>query len=236
MTQDKRHEIQKYTEISSREGKRYRTVKCGRVDEIISIFQQMKAVGSRVLELGCGTGTFSVPLLRLKSELVCVDLLDRFLKVVREHSDLTEKLSLVRCDAEDLPFRDKAFDTVFSAYFLHHFHALDKVLDEAFRVLLPGGVLAAIEPNALNPYSWLYHNLPYLKKLNVTDNERLFSATFVTKQLERHNFEVLCTKPINFAFVKNLIRLERILERLPILKRLEGSLVIVAIKRGGFRL
>ncbi len=48
---------------------------------------------------------------------------------------------------ESLPFEDESFDIVFSANVLEHVRQPAQVLDEALRVLRPGGILQFIYPN-----------------------------------------------------------------------------------------
>jgi SAM-dependent methyltransferase len=54
-------------------------------------------------------------------------------------------------DATRLPFRSDAFDAVLVRDVLHHVQDRQRVLDEARRVLKPGGRLTVIEPNSGNP-------------------------------------------------------------------------------------
>jgi SAM-dependent methyltransferase len=54
-------------------------------------------------------------------------------------------------DATQLPFADGEFDVVLIRDLLHHVKDRGRVLAEARRVLVPGGRLRLIEPNALSP-------------------------------------------------------------------------------------
>jgi ubiquinone/menaquinone biosynthesis C-methylase UbiE/uncharacterized protein YbaR (Trm112 family) len=52
-------------------------------------------------------------------------------------------------DGENLPFRDGQFDIVFMSAALHHFNNIDRILQQAYRVLKPGGrIICAPEPSA----------------------------------------------------------------------------------------
>ncbi|HEV2750127.1 MAG TPA: class I SAM-dependent methyltransferase [Gemmatimonadales bacterium] len=53
----------------------------------------------------------------------------------------------VQGDGTSLPFRDRAFDRVFSFGSLEHFPDLHRGLHEAFRVLRPGGLAVVVVPN-----------------------------------------------------------------------------------------
>ncbi len=56
------------------------------------------------------------------------------------------------CDAEDMPFEDGSVGAMYIINVLHHILEPTRFFDEVERVLVPGGVLAMIEP-AVTPFS-----------------------------------------------------------------------------------
>lgn len=60
-------------------------------------------------------------------------------------------------DAHALPFADASFENVVMLDVFHHIERPRVFLDEAARILRPGGRLAMIEP-AITPLSWLFYN------------------------------------------------------------------------------
>jgi len=105
----------------------------------------------RALEVGAGTGYFSLNLLaagRVRSA-VCTDISPGMLAVLRGNAArLGLEVDAVRCDAETLPFADASFDLVLGHAVLHHIPDLDRAFAEFSRVLRPGGVVAfAGEPS-----------------------------------------------------------------------------------------
>jgi ubiquinone/menaquinone biosynthesis C-methylase UbiE len=106
---------------------------------------------ARSLEIGAGTGYFSLNLLRagLIGEATCSDISPGMLATLRENA---ERLGLgvrtEQVDAERLPFADHSFDLVLGHAVLHHIPDLDRAFGEFARVLAPGGtVLFAGEPS-----------------------------------------------------------------------------------------
>jgi len=97
------------------------------------------------LEIGSGTGYFSLNLLQLGliGRLVATDISPGMLD---ELGATAERLGLEvetkATDAERLPFQDASFDLVFGHAVLHHLPDLDAALAEFRRVLRPGGTLA----------------------------------------------------------------------------------------------
>jgi SAM-dependent methyltransferase len=103
------------------------------------------AVGpaARLLEIGVGTGRIALPLHRRGREIVGVDLslpmLDRF-RAKAAAAGLPPP-TVLRADAGRLPFRDACVDAVLEVHVLHLVPDWERALDEARRVLVPGGML-----------------------------------------------------------------------------------------------
>jgi ubiquinone/menaquinone biosynthesis C-methylase UbiE len=99
----------------------------------------------RALEIGAGTGYFTLNLLRagVAESAVATDISQGMLD---ELSASARRLGLevgtARCEAERLPFPDDSFDLVLGHAVLHHLPDLDAAFREFRRVLRPGGRLA----------------------------------------------------------------------------------------------
>jgi len=110
-----------------------------------------KALGSppghypRMLEIGAGTGYFTINLLRheIVGEAIATDISPGMLKVLDATAErLGLPVTTVRADAEKLPFEDESVDLVLGHAVLHHVPHLETALSECVRVLRPGGTLA----------------------------------------------------------------------------------------------
>jgi ubiquinone/menaquinone biosynthesis C-methylase UbiE len=98
----------------------------------------------RALEIGAGTGYFTLNLLRagVVEEAVATDISEGMLDALRgSAARLGLDVSTVRCDAGELPFEDDSFDLVFGHAVLHHLPDLQAAFDEFRRVLRPGGTV-----------------------------------------------------------------------------------------------
>jgi ubiquinone/menaquinone biosynthesis C-methylase UbiE len=97
------------------------------------------------LEIGSGTGYFSLNLLQLRliDRLVATDISPGMLgELAATAKRLGLDLETAATDAERLPFEDQSFDLVFGHAVLHHLPHLPAALAEFRRVLRPGGTLA----------------------------------------------------------------------------------------------
>jgi ubiquinone/menaquinone biosynthesis C-methylase UbiE len=97
------------------------------------------------LEIGSGTGYFSLNLMQLGviERLTATDISPGMLQRL---SNTAKALGLeaetVATEAEELPFEDESFDLVFGHAVLHHIPNLDRAFAEFRRVLRPGGAIA----------------------------------------------------------------------------------------------
>lgn len=103
--------------------------------------------GSRVLDLGCGTGVLTRMIGdRLNPDAggraVGIDAAGKMIRVARKKR-ADAACSFEAMAAESLYFEDGSFDAVVSSLFFHHVQLdlKERALSEAFRVLRPGGRL-----------------------------------------------------------------------------------------------
>jgi ubiquinone/menaquinone biosynthesis C-methylase UbiE len=102
----------------------------------------------RVLDAGCGTGTFLLPLARRLTPqgatVIGLDLAEGTLGQARARVQAEDlPVDCIIGDVEALPFDDDSFDLVLANYMLYHVPDLDQAIAELRRVLRPGGTLLA---------------------------------------------------------------------------------------------
>jgi len=107
---------------------------------------------ARSLEIGAGTGYFSLNLLRagVVGEATCTDISPGMLATLQANAaGLGLPVETETCDAAALPFEDACFDLLLGHAVLHHLPDLERSFAEFARVLRPGGTLFfAGEPSA----------------------------------------------------------------------------------------
>ncbi len=112
---------------------------------------ELRAGFARSLEIGAGTGYFSLNLLQagIVREATCTDISPGMVSTLAHNAErLGLKVRTARADAESLPFPDSSFDLVLGHAVLHHLPNLERAFAEFSRVLSPGGVIAfAGEPS-----------------------------------------------------------------------------------------
>jgi SAM-dependent methyltransferase len=112
---------------------------------------ELDAGYERSLEIGAGTGYFSLNLLLagVVQEATCTDISPGMVTTLGENAArLGLNVKTARADAESLPFASDSFDLVLGHAVLHHLPDLKRAFAEFHRVLRPGGrIIFAGEPS-----------------------------------------------------------------------------------------
>lgn len=103
--------------------------------------------GKKILDVGCGIGTYLQALKRFTGDLYGVEI---YKGRAEQAKKITPNISIA--PAEELPFDDATFDVVFSHEVLEHVDDDQKAIEEATRVLKPGGHIVIFAPNRLFPF------------------------------------------------------------------------------------
>ncbi len=156
--------------------------------------------GGRMLEIGCGLGSDLRGFARLEMQVTGLDLSLNNAKLVKEGFKVLNLRGEALCsDAENLPFKDKSFDLVYSFGVLHHTPNTQKAIDEIYRVLKPNGKCVIMIYHKGLAYRWI--SLQYfLKKLwgNKISKDDLITAKYdhtpLSKMYSKEEAKLMFTK------------------------------------------
>ena len=131
-----------------------------------------------ILEVGAGTGRYSVALAKEGYSVTAVELVQHNLDVLRSKLDGTEPITAIQGDALNLSsFRDQSFELTMllgPMYHLYTFEDKIQAMSEAVRVTKPGGyILVAYcmnEPTIIQ-YAFLGGHLDEVIKMNMLTDE-----------------------------------------------------------------
>ena len=201
-----------------------------------------KCVGKRVLEYGCGKGSYAFNLARLGARAVGVDLSTEGIRqaIARSKEEgLENKLTFEVMNAEALTFPDNHFDLVCGSGILHHLD-LEAACRELTRVLNPGGRAVFYEPLGHNLLINLYRKLT--PKMRSDDEHPLLEKDLKTlagyfHESRIHYFALFTLMAVPFRPLPGFKLLVRILERidslfliLPFVRR-QAWLVVLQLER-----
>lgn len=185
-----------------------------------TISAQLRFFGSHFdnnhIEIACGTGTLLELVLKWRKwkrlptvNIVGVDYAESMLAGARKRFVGNKNISFRHADAAKLPFAEASFDTANIANAVHCFPEVELSLREVFRVLKPGGSMAAnvlLYPQGIRPLRWIAERInnwgarkgilvtPYLKE---DIRQRIITAGFeIIREFEAGNtYNVVCRKP-----------------------------------------
>lgn len=131
------------------------------IREGLSVYVPLFAGASDVLDIGCGRGEFLSLLRERGVSARGIDLNQSMVEVCRQHGLDAEAGDALDC-LERLP--DGALGGLFAAQVVEHLEPdyLSRLIDEAFRVLRPGAVLAF---ETINPACWFAFFESYIRDI-----------------------------------------------------------------------
>lgn len=125
----------------------------------------------RLVDIGCGTGRSRSVYDGMVRQYVGLDLSFEAVRVATRHESGGQWL---QADALRLPLRSETADAVAFSSVLHHVPDIDAALTEARRVVEPGGLVFAFDPNVLHPAMLLFRHprSPLYSQAGVSPHER----------------------------------------------------------------
>lgn len=137
-----------------------------------------------VLDLGCGTGNYSIELSSLGCQVTGVDISEAMLAEAKRKADkLNLDIEWKKTDVACLPFPKETFDLVLSVTALEFVPDPRGVLLEAMRVLKPGGRLVVGVLSSDSSWGEMYHQEAIENPDSVFAAAHLYTETELTSLL-----------------------------------------------------
>ncbi|NND31735.1 MAG: bifunctional demethylmenaquinone methyltransferase/2-methoxy-6-polyprenyl-1,4-benzoquinol methylase UbiE [Saprospiraceae bacterium] len=159
----------------------------------ITVKHALKSKPKIILDIATGTGDIAILLARNAPDcqITALDLSEKMLELARVKSQkrsLATQITFLQGDSENLPFDDNTYDAITVAFGVRNFENTMRGLEEARRVLKPGGQMNILEFSrpTTSPFKQLYllyfrHILPVIGKLTSKD-KRAYSYLFESSQ------------------------------------------------------
>lgn len=113
--------------------------------------------GKKILDIGCGTGNYSIRLAELGYEVVGIDISDEMLDIARgKAKEKNLNIKFYNMDIYDLKFDDGEFDGAFSMAAFEFVEDTERALSEIFRVVKIGGQILIGTINKDSSWGELY--------------------------------------------------------------------------------
>jgi ubiquinone/menaquinone biosynthesis C-methylase UbiE len=150
--------------------------------------------GAKLLDLGCGTGRFAIPLAtKLRFAVTGADCSKEMLEKAKEK----DSKRLVKWDlenAQSLTYPNNSFDVVFMSHLLHHCDDPDEVIRECWRVLKVPGVIL-VRYGALEQIRDDAEHTFFPEALKI-DETRVFSFARMASCLQEAGFDGIISEEI----------------------------------------
>jgi len=216
--------------------------------------------GKKLLDLGCGAGENSVYFAKKGAECVAADYSPGMVQVAlnlaqKNHVQISGQV--VNAMALDIP--DQSFDIVYASNLLHHLPDPQQAIREMHRILKPGGKACFWDPLKHNPVINVYRRMAtavrtedeapldiQIIKFVESQFSRVESDTFWLASLwiflqfylvervnpnEERYWKKIIVEQQRLAPIYNALESwDRILKRLPLMKRMAWNLAVVATK------
>lgn len=188
--------------------------------------------GDRVLDVGCGTGIYTLEMAQRVAQVIGVDPSEAMLLIARKKLKRAGcRGRFIRASAEALPFRPGVFDLALSVTSLCFVPRPDKAIHEAHRVLKSDGRLVLGELNRWSLWAFL-RRLKGLFKDTVYKQAHFWSRGELEELLQRNGFKPVTSQvllyfpPINLRwFLKSYCIFEGTLKKV-----LPASGAFIAVK------
>jgi ubiquinone/menaquinone biosynthesis C-methylase UbiE len=156
--------------------------------EIKTVLKHLSFDGKDVLEIGCGDGRLTLRYAQMARRVVAIDPLEEGIEKAKrdQPKNLLRKVEFRVGRGEKLVFPDQSFEMVFFSWSLccTDIPKMGKALDEASRVLRPGGTLINLQPSLHQPFSSGAVSYLIQKKFGTTvDDERYRQSRLALKYL-----------------------------------------------------
>jgi len=144
--------------------------------------------GGTLLDLACGDGLYTIPLLGRGLSIIAMDISDKMLALLYKRAENSgadiSNLVVCRANALDIPLADGSVDAVTAISLLHLISRPEAVIGEIYRVLKKGGEYITFEDR---PGADIFSN----KNLSAGEQAENIKYSEITDFIERRYFKIL---------------------------------------------
>jgi len=157
--------------------------------------------GKKILDIGFGSGLYSVTFARSGAETHGLEVNDVLFKIAGENArDAGVNIDFRVYDGNTFPFADNFFDYIFSVSVIEHVSDARMMVREACRVLKPGGKFYLAYPNRWRPRE-AHTGIFFLSYV-----PRSFAQVLLRKLWKRNTVEELNLHFLSYWSMKRLLR------------------------------
>jgi 2-polyprenyl-3-methyl-5-hydroxy-6-metoxy-1,4-benzoquinol methylase len=158
----------------------------------------LKGIGvDSILDIGCGDGSISLPLLNARTRLTLVDLSESMLAIARSRipSHVFQNVEIVNGDFLTAQLGAHSYDLILCIGVLAHVDSPSATIDEIIRLLRPGGMVVVENTDSRHPISHFLRIYDSTRDLFLRPKyaRNLVSTTELQAAFVRHGCKLLAT-------------------------------------------
>lgn len=154
------------------------------------VFKHLDPVkGQKLLDIGCGTGQYSIELARVGLEVTGIDSSEHMLAYAQKKSqELKLNARFIEVDSQEFDYEKSYYDKVICVLALEYFTNPQKVLKKAYSSLKRGGKLVVGVIQANSPWSSFYKEMANNDELSVYKHASFYKPDDLRKKLTWGHF------------------------------------------------
>jgi ubiquinone/menaquinone biosynthesis C-methylase UbiE len=160
---------------------------------------------THILDIPCGTGSMSIPLLDRADKLSLIDISSNMLAIAQKNipENYLHKTDATNADFFELNLPENSYDLIICLGLLAHVNSPEQLITKITSLLKPGGMLILQNTNASHFYSHLIRLYLGLKNLIHKQSYKLnkIPAAFIEKKLQENNLELIKCYRYNQSFL-----------------------------------
>jgi ubiquinone/menaquinone biosynthesis C-methylase UbiE len=161
--------------------------------ETVEAFTKGKTFQS-ILDIPCGTGAMSVPLLAQSKKLTLVDISSNMLEVATKSipQNEKEKVEIIHNDFFKISLPEKSYDLVICLGLMAHVNSPEQLIQKISSLVAPGGLLIIQNTDSSHFYSYLIRLYLGMKQLIKKQPYRLnkVDSQLLENGLKQNGFEL----------------------------------------------
>ena len=164
-----------------------------------------------IVDVAGGTGDIARRILKRLGGNGMITVCDPNEEMINEGKKIkkyTDKIKWIIAPAEELPFDDNSFDAYIVSFGVRNFSNIDEALNEAYRILKPGGRFICLEFSKIQNkrinqlYQYYSKTIPVFGKIIIGDEKPYEYLTRTIREFHGQNEFKSILEKINFKKVK----------------------------------
>lgn len=167
-----------------------------RINQAMNMLSDIQLENKQVLDVGCGGGQYLEELIKRKAYVTGVDYSEKMLKLASKllKAKGYKRYSLIKADANYLPFEKDRFDLVVATGLLEYLSDPSKAMKEIGRVIKPNSYCLISFSKKWSPFFFLRFSLGlYLRRklLGLPELETVFDKDDIHRYFKENSLKIV---------------------------------------------